>query len=235
MPPSLDAALLTRVTLFNGVAASALPVIAAEARLVRRAPGRPFFTEGEAATTFFVIVSGRVKLVQLTPEGHEVILRIIGPGDVFGTVSAFAGDKGVYPVSVVPVGRTEAAAWDGAAMARLMAAHPVIAMNALRTVASRLHDLQRRHRELMTERVEQRIARALLRLVQHAGRRSESGIEIDFPLSRQDLADMTGTSLFTVSRVVSAWQARGLVAAGRRRLTIRRPHALVVIAEDLPA
>jgi CRP-like cAMP-binding protein len=87
----------------------------------------------------------------------------------------------------------------------------------------------------MTERVERRIARALLRLAHHAGRRVETGVEIDFPLSRQDLAQMTGTTLFTVSRTLSAWQGDGLILTRRRRVTIRQPHRLVRIAEDLPA
>jgi CRP-like cAMP-binding protein len=87
----------------------------------------------------------------------------------------------------------------------------------------------------MTERVERRIARALLRLAHDAGRRVEGGVEIDFPLSRQDLAQMTGTTLFTVSRTLSAWETDGLIATGRRRVTILKPHGLVRIAEDLPS
>ena len=86
----------------------------------------------------------------------------------------------------------------------------------------------------MTERVERRIAHALLRLAQDAGRRVEGGVEIDFPLSRQDLAQMTGTTLFTVSRTLIAWEAQGLIATGRRRVVIRQPHRLVRIGEDLP-
>jgi CRP/FNR family transcriptional regulator, nitrogen oxide reductase regulator len=76
-------------------------------------------------------------------------------------------------------------------------------------IAERLHELQRQHRELMTERVERRIASALLRLAEQAGRRVEGGVEIDFPLSRQDVAQMTGTTLFTVSRTLSGWEEAG--------------------------
>ena len=68
-----------------------------------------------------------------------------------------------------------------------------LAFNAVQFVVGRLHDLQRRHRQLMTERVERRVARALLRLVHEAGRRVDAGVEIDFPVSRQDIAEMTGT------------------------------------------
>jgi CRP-like cAMP-binding protein len=85
-----------------------------------------------------------------------------------------------------------------------------------------------------TERVERRIAHALLRLVRQAGRRVEAGVEIDFPLSRQDVAEMTGTTLHTVSRTLSAWESQGIVESGRQQVVIRKPHALVAIAEDLP-
>jgi CRP-like cAMP-binding protein len=91
-----------------------------------------------------------------------------------------------------------------------------------------------RYQELVTERVEQRLARALLRLARQAGQRSEQGVLIGFPLSRENLADMTGTTLYTVSRILSSWEHQGLVEAGRERVLIRRPHALVAIAEDLP-
>jgi CRP-like cAMP-binding protein len=86
----------------------------------------------------------------------------------------------------------------------------------------------------MTERVECRVARALLRLVHEAGRRVDKGVEIDFPISRQDIAEMTGTTLFTVSRLLSAWEERGIVKSGRQQIVLTKPHALVVIAEDIP-
>ena len=104
----------------------------------------------------------------------------------------------------------EAHAWDGARILALMHRFPVIAINAARLIAGRFHELQRQHRELMTERVERRIAHALLRLAQHAGRRVEGGVEIDFPLSRQDLAQMTGTTLFTNAEVRGEFLGPGM-------------------------
>jgi CRP-like cAMP-binding protein len=71
--------------------------------------------------------------------------------------------------------------------------------------------------------------------VHDAGRRVETGVEIDFPVSRQDIAEMTGTTLFTVSRLLSGWEERGIVQSGRQRIVITRPHALVAIADDLPS
>lgn len=219
--------------MFRELDEAALAVAAEHARLVRAATGRTFFREGEPARLFYVLRSGRVKFTQISADGHEVILRVIGPGEPFGGVAAFA-DTGTYPVTARALEASEAHAWDGTRITALMHRFPSIAINAARTIAGRLHELQHQHRELMTERVERRIARALLRLAQHAGRRVEGGVEIDFPLSRQDLAQMTGTTLFTVSRTLSAWQQDGLIATGRRRVTVRQPHQLVRIAEDLP-
>jgi CRP-like cAMP-binding protein len=119
-------------------------------------------------------------------------------------------------------------------MRALLESENQIALNALRFVSGRLYDLQRRHRQLMTERVERRVARTLLRLVHDAGRRVDSGVEIDFRLSRQDIAEMTGTTLYTVSRLLSAWEGRGLGRSGRQHIVLTKPHALVAIAEDLP-
>jgi CRP-like cAMP-binding protein len=84
---------------------------------------------------------------------------------------------------------------------------------------------------MSTEQVERRVAHALLRLAKQGGRKVATGVQIDFPISRQDVAEMTGTTLHTVSRVLSAWEDRGLVEGGRQRITIRDPHKLFVLAE----
>jgi CRP-like cAMP-binding protein len=116
-----------------------------------------------------------------------------------------------------------------------MEQHSRLALNGLRLVAGRFQDLQDRYRELSTERVERRIARVLLRLARQTGQRTERGVLIDLPLSRQDLGEMTGTTLYTVSRTLSGWEQQGLIETGRERIVIRNPHSLVSIAEDLPS
>lgn len=219
--------------LFKGLDDRALEAVAADARLARAAAGRAFFREGEPARAFYVLARGRVKFTQVSAEGHEVILRVIGPGEPFGGVAALV-DNGTYPVTARAVEPSDAHTWDGTRITALMQRFPIVAINAARMIADRFHDLQRQHRELMTERVERRIARAILRLLDQSGRRVEAGVEIGFPLSRQDLAQMTGTTLFTVSRTLHRWEEVGLIAAARRRVVIREPDRLVRIAEDLP-
>lgn len=190
-----------------------------------------FFREGDPAESFFVLETGSVKLTQLTPEGHQIVMRLLGPGAAFGGVAAFGG--ATYPVTAEAITDSSAFEWPGDVMAALLERHPRMALNALRFVAGRLHELQVQYRQLATERVERRIARALLRLVQQAGRRVESGVLIDLPLSREDVAQMTGTTLYTVSRTISRLESEGVLEAGRQRMVIRNPHRLLAIADDL--
>ncbi|HQO64278.1 MAG TPA: Crp/Fnr family transcriptional regulator, partial [Syntrophorhabdus sp.] len=105
-------------------------------------------------------------------------------------------------------------------------------VNMLGVAFDRLQDLQARYLELFAEQVEQRIARALLRIMRQSGRKTNEGILIDFPLSRQGLADYTGTTVYTVSRVLSAWEKKGWVISRRERITVSDPHALVLFTEN---
>ena len=224
---------LAHIPLFEGLPVDTLTRVVGLAHPKQLEAERFFFNEGDEADLFFVLTTGRVRLSQLTPEGHQVVLRLITPGDAFGGVGAFG--EPTYPVSAQAVEASVALAWTSATMRQLLETESRIAVNALGFVAARYHDLQRRHRQAMTERVERRVARALLRLVHDAGRRVDAGVEIAFPVSRQDIAEMTGTTLYTVSRLLSAWEERGIVRSGRQRIVLTKPHALVAIAEDLPS
>ena len=219
------------VALFSSLEPPALRDVRAAARIRTVEAGSAFFREGDPADAFFVLETGSVKIVQLTPDGHQVVLRLLSPGDAFGGAAAFGG--ATYPIGAEAVTRSAAFEWAGDVMARLMERHPRLALNALRFVAGRLHDLQVQYRQLATENVERRVARALLRLVQQAGRRVAGGVLIDLPLSRHDIAQMTGTTLYTVSRIISRFESDGIVEAGRQRMVVRDPHGLLKIADDL--
>jgi CRP-like cAMP-binding protein len=223
---------LQQVGLFRDIKPADLDAIVDLAR--ERAVPRDafFFRQGDPATDLYVLSNGQIKLTQLTPDGQQVLLSFIGPGEIFGGIGAL-GDA-VYPASAQAAQDSAAFAWDSNVLARLMEAYPPLALNAMRHLARRVQELQQRNLELATERVERRIARALLRLASASGRKVEGGVLIDLPLSRQDVAEMTGTTLYTVSRIISGWQEKGIVEAGREKVLIRFPHGLVVIAEDLP-
>lgn len=200
---------------------------------VRRARGECFFRQGAGAQFFHVLQHGRVKITRTTPDGQLVLLRLIVPGEAFGGVAAFGDRK--FPVSAEAGEDCVALIWNGQTMDRLLRRYPQLAMNLINLLAERLHDMQSRYEELATEQVEQRLARTLLRLVQRTGRRVDGGVLVDVRLSRQDLAEMSGASLFTVSRMLKRWQEAGIIQSRRQRILVHHPHGLVSIAEGLSA
>ena len=227
-----DIELLQRVELFQGIAPADLVRIAQAARR-RRLPAETFlFHQGDPAEVIYVPVQGRLKLTQITPEGHEVILRYVGVGEMSGATAVF-GDT-AYPASAETVEDASVLGWDNETMIVLIEHYPRLGLNILHLLSMRLQELQDRLREMSTERVERRIARALLRLVSQLGRKVETGVLIDLALSREDVANMTGTTVYTVSRILSRWEEEGIIEAGREKVLIKHPPRLVMIAEDLP-
>lgn len=224
----LDPAVLRGVELFSGLDARALEEAVQRGRSRRIPRGSRVFGHGEKATACHVLVSGRVRISSSDEAAGNLVIRFIGPGEMFGALAMFY--DGNYPADATAVDDCVELRWSAAAMNELMHRHPTVAINALRIVGRRLKEIQERLRELTTERVEQRIARALVRLTRQAGRSGERGIEIGFPLSRKDLAAMTGTGHYTVSRILSDWQQRGILLGERKRITIRDPEALEAIA-----
>ena len=192
-------------------------------------PKRTLFLQGDPAERFYVVIKGRLKLSRLSELGKEAIIRYIGAGEMAGAVAVLKGKD--YPVTAEAVEETDVAGWDKPALLQQLRAHPEIAVDMLAVVLERLEEVQQRYLELCSEGVEQRIARSLLRLMQRAGTRCANGILIDLPLSRQNIADYSGTTLYTASRILSAWEKNGWVQSGREKVIITDPHALVKFAE----
>jgi CRP/FNR family transcriptional regulator, nitrogen oxide reductase regulator len=231
-PGLQDIGYLQSNELFKGLDLHDLASVAQAGRLRRLRAGAYLFRHGEQATNLYILVAGQVKMTQITPEGHQVLLRVAGPGETLGVIAAV--DSARYPATAQAADDCRLLSWDNESILSLMLRFPQLAINALRIVSGRVQEFQDRYRELATERVERRIARALLRLAAQAGRKVPDGIRIDLPLTRQDLAEMTGTTRYTISRMLSEWEQQGIVEASRERVLIKRPHSLVVIAEDLP-
>jgi CRP-like cAMP-binding protein len=222
---------LERLRLFGGMETDALEAICTAGTRVQRRRGEVLFRQGAVAGRLYVLLSGRVKLTQLTADGHLVLLRVVVPGEAFGGVAAL-GNR-TYPVSAEAAEDCVLLGWGGAAMDRLLRSHAQLAMNLIDLLAERLHDMQSRYEELATQQVEQRLARTLLRLMHKAGRGVEGGMLVDVRLSRQELAEMTGMSLFTVSRILKRWQEAGIIQSKRQRILVCRPGELMGIAEEL--
>jgi len=225
----IDRSLVADVPLFEGLSPADLDGILSSARSVRYPKNTAVFEQGAEADSFFVLLHGHVRAMKTIPSGEQIAVRYVAPGEVFGVAMAIGMNR--YPATAMAVVDSVVLIWPAAAWPDLAARHPALAMNALQTVGSRLQDAHTRVIEMSTEQVEQRIAHALLRLAKQAGRKVEDGIEIAFPISRQDVAEMTGTTLHTVSRTLSGWEQNGLVESGRQRIVIRDAHRLFLLAE----
>lgn len=221
------------IPLFTGLATDEIEALLDASQCRHIETGERYFLQGEPATAFYVLVHGRVRLTQITPDGRQIILRIIGPNEMFGAIAAMGAND--YPASAEALSPCAALFWNGEQMVTNFERSPRLARNLMALMANHIQELQDRVREMATERVERRIAHTLLRLVRHAGRKVDGGVLLDLPLTRQDLAEMTGTTLYTVSRTLSQWEAQGITQNDRLRVLIRKPHELVAIAEDLSA
>lgn len=221
---------LRRVPFYDGLDEAALGTVAREAQERALPRGETLFTQGDEALHSYVIGWGRLRLDQTTPDGQNVVIRHMGPGDLLGTVAVLR--RIPFPATPVALEDCMILSWSAVRLAHHMAQFPKLALNAIGIVGGRIEELQARLQEVATQRVERRIASALIRLASQSGRKVEGGIEIPFPLSRQDLAEMTATTLHTVSRTLSAWDQEGIVDSRRSsHLVIRRPHELAEIAE----
>jgi len=226
---AIDPSVVAGIPSFAGLAPADIEEILREARSVRYPKNAAVFEQGADAESFFILLHGHLRVEKTTPQGNQIVVRYVSPGEIFGVAQALALTQ--YPATAVAAVDSIALCWPSAAWPRLTSKFPGLAANALQTVGQRLQDTQARVLEMSSEQVEQRVAHALLRLAKQAGRKTETGIEIDFPISRQDVAEMTGTTLHTVSRILSAWEQQGLVEGGRQRIVLRDPHGLFRLAE----
>lgn len=223
---------ITRCALFQDLSPAECGQIVGAGHVYDFVQGSFFFRQGENSTMLYVLAAGRAKLSQVTPDGQQVIVDYFGPGEGLGIVMAL--NDLPYPLSAEAIEPCVAVGWSRETMHGLMHEHPQLALNGMRMVGQRFAAMQHRFQELATQRVEQRVARALLRLVRQFGRRVEEGVLIDMPLSREDLAQMTGTNLYNVSRILSKWEQAGWIATGRKQIILKQAHKLVALGEDLP-
>ena len=217
--------------LFKGLTTEQNDVVIKSGLRKKLHPKNILFHQGDSAKKFYLVNQGRLKLTKLNEQGKEIIFRYIGAGEVTAAVAVYKNRE--YPVTAESVEETDVTGWDRQTMMQLIRRYPDIAINLLDITLDRVEDVQNRYLELCTERVEQRIALTLLRLLRSAGVKTSEGIYIDIPLGRQNIADYTGTTLYTVSRTLSSWEKRGWIKSGRERVVITDPHSLVQFSETV--
>lgn len=221
-----------RARIFAGVSDHEIEKLASRFTARTFSQGEYLFHEREPATLFYLIIEGRVKILQTSVEGLEVILNVFGPGELIGALPTLG--QGNYPASGEAL--TDVIVYEITPLnfEDILLHHPKITLNLLRFVTGRLQSAHRQLRVMATERVERRIASALLQLARQAGKQVAEGILLDLPLSRKDLADMSGTTEYTASRTLKEWERRSIVSTAREQVTVLNIQSLTALANDLP-
>lgn len=219
--------LMCASALFTGLSQRECMDIMSCARARNFARDELLFSQGQPVRNLILIQSGAVKLTQLSPSGNEVLMWMNSKGDA---VNVEAEEHCAHTCSARAIETCKAFVWEYTRLRQLVDKYPQIRANISQILAGRLHELEERFREMATEKVAKRLALALLRLLKKVGKPSQGGIEIS--LTREEMAQMTGTTLFTISRVISKWADEGFVLPRREAVIIPDPKLLELIGED---
>ena len=188
------------------------------------------WNEGDACRYLFFVMSGRVKIIKHSETGKDVIIEIYGPHDAIGVTSVLVGSE--YITAAVCLSETHLLCVPRGESLNLLETVPGMALRSLRGMARRQRMLMQKIKELAAGGVEYRIAHLLLKLADRIGEEATSnGITIPIVLSRQDIADLVGTTVETAIRVMSRWRKMGIVVNDKRGILIRDRETL----EDLAA
>jgi CRP/FNR family transcriptional regulator len=182
----------------------------AEVAAVRRyARGQIIFEQGTPSDAFYTIASGRVKIFRMLPNGKDVILEVFGTGDPVGALAAYDGRP--FPASAAALDDATCVVIPRGVFFRLLEEHPSLVRGLMLGLTHRLVELTNRVTELSGARIEPRFARLFLKLTAEKGRDGRGGTFVPLALSRQELADMTGTTIETAIRIMSRWGKQGIV------------------------
>jgi CRP/FNR family transcriptional regulator len=208
MPEALDE-VLRQTTIFRRVSPDDRRRLAAVASVRAYEKGEVLFSEGEPSDWLYTVASGRVKVFKTTARGSDVILELFGPGDPVGAVAVY--ESRAYPASAMALEPTTCVVIPRQAFFALLEAYPTLVRGLLTGLTHRLVELTNRLAELTGGRVEARLARFFLKLAADIGRPRADGTFIPLTLSRQELADMIGTTIETAIRIMSRWGKEDLI------------------------
>jgi CRP-like cAMP-binding protein len=187
-------------------------------------PSEFVFWDGDSPQWFYIVTQGRIKVFKHSSSGKEFVIAFFGPGEMFGEVAVFEGKP--YPASAQAVAETRVVGIRRGDFLNFLANRPQVALSIINVLGARLRDAQSRLRDLAAERVEQRLARVLIML--------SSKLGPSLPFTRQEIADMVGTTIETTIRVMSQLKDRGIISSTRGKVIIRDKEKLRVLSEGPP-
>ena len=198
-----SAAILAQVPLFKRVSPADRERLIGVSSVREYDRGDIVFHEGDPSDTFYVVLAGRIKVYKHGPDGHDIILEMFGPGGPLGAVATY--ESRPYPASAAPVEPSTCLLIPRDAFFDLLERHPTLVRGLLGSLSLRLVELTTRLAELTGGRIEARFARLFLKLADQLGKPSDRGTFVPLTLTRQELADLVGTTIETAIRTMSRW------------------------------
>jgi CRP/FNR family transcriptional regulator len=216
-------ALLERVPVFSALSPEELEQVAEVAVPRRFEAGEVVFKEGDEGSTCYIVRSGRARAVREHPDGRSITLAHFAPGDIFGEMAMFDGER--RSATVETTEGTEAIAILSADMHRLLRAHPDISVKLIAALGQRLRDTTERLARQSFQTVQSRVAAALAQLVDTARSEGEEG-DVTITTTQAELAQLAGSSRESASRFLAVLERAGIITQGRGRLTVHDAEAL---------
>jgi CRP/FNR family transcriptional regulator len=177
------------------------------------------FHEGDPSEWFYLVAEGEIKILKHTVVGKDIILEIMSSGDIFGGVAVLdnkpfpASAQAMEPVAIIRIARRN--------LLKIMEEYPILKLEIVKYFSDKLRDAHEMLKNITTERVERRIASLLLKLSEKTGKSENNYIKIDFPLTRQEIAEMVGTTVETCIRTTSKFQKQGMMKSSNNRILIK--------------
>jgi CRP-like cAMP-binding protein len=187
------------------------------------------YNEGDPIREVFLLTAGCVKVTQLGPNGQEVILRLHGPSELIGAQGLSAGK--LHLATARAIQTSTALVWEASVFESISDRIPSLRRNTARILGERLQEMEERFREISTQKVAPRLSHQLIRLLNQLGRGTDHQ-NVEIGLSREELAQLTGTTLFTVSRLLSQWEKQGIVSSRREAVVVCNVQALAALSEE---
>ena len=215
---------LKQVSLFKGLSDAELKELEPYLATARFKKKETIFSEGDPPEWFYLVLSGKIKITKLSHDGKEIILEVISPTDIFGGVAVIKGFP--YPANAVAMEESEVLRITRKNLMRLVDRFP----NLMYCIALQLGDRMKSSydslKNIALERVEARIAALLLKLSGKVGVPSKDGVLIDMRLTKQDVADMVGTTVETSIRTFSKFKKQGMVTEAAGKFVIKDKNGL---------
>ncbi|GBE06110.1 MAG TPA: Crp/Fnr family transcriptional regulator [Nitrospirae bacterium] len=176
------------------------------------------FMEGDPSDWFYIVAKGQVKVLKHTVMGKDIILELMSPGDIFGGVAVL--DNRPFPATAQAMEKVTAIRISRKDLLSIMEEYPILKLETVKYFSDKLRDAHEMLKNMATERVERRVASLLLKLSEKVGSREGDYSKINFPLTRQEISEMVGTTVETCIRTMSKFQKQGMVRSSKNRILI---------------